>query len=581
MPSRALPPDGKAVSAIPASSLDPETPGEVSLESESTSASAEPVPGRGIGQGVAAQTAILTSIQFVSPAIALLAEIVLAWRFGASGVVDAYRVTVLLLIYGQQLFVTSILPFVLVPIFAECRAKHAEQEAWHVADSVGWLLLVFGGCIAGILFCFPELVAGVVAPGVTANVRTTAIFLIRWCGLGFIPLCWTGAACGILYAYDTFYVAPVAQLASNAMLVLAIACGAPKLGATSLAVGILAGATTSTLIYSVSVSVLRRRFGPERRVGIHFRSVQSAWRLAAPLVGSVLTGQSTSVVVNRVLSRLPIGTLAAFGYAWKMSSLVQLLPSALSTVMFPKFSAAWYSGGREEFAASCIRALRATTYFAMLMTALSWALRRPLMVLFFERGAFTASNAATAGALFGLLVLNGPAVAVVTSLGRAFYAVQETRIPVLLDVTSNILALVFIPLLAARFGGPGAAFAYMLLPWAVAVGLIMSFRRRFGSFPVLELGGFAAVTLLVAAFSGWLGSGIGQFAGGLVEKRVLVAAVTVGCGGAVAAATYFLGTLLLRLPEAAACSRFLLRVLGSPFRTELTNVSVLPELEES
>jgi putative peptidoglycan lipid II flippase len=530
----------------------------------------------GGGQDVAAQTAILTSIQVVSPAVALLAEIVLAWRFGASGVVDAYRVTVLLLIYGQQLFVTYILPFVLVPIFAECRAKDAEHDAWHVADSVGWLLVVFGAIIALILFCFPELVAGIVAPGVAGDVRTTAVFLIRWCGLAFIPLCWTGAACGILYSYDTFYVAPVAQIVSNAMLVLAIACGAPRLGAASLAIGILGGAGSSTLIYSMSVSALRRRFGPRRRAGIHFANLKSAWRLAAPLVGSVLAGQSTSVVVNRVLSRLPVGTLAAFGYAWKMSSLVQLLPGAFSTVMFPKFSEAWYSGGREEFSASCLRALRSTTYFAIPMTVLCWTLRRPLIALFFQRGAFTASDAATAGALFGLLVLNGPAAAVVASLGRAFYAVQETRIPVILDVAGNVLALVFIPLLAARFGAPGAAFAYMLLPWITACGLIVLFKRRFGSFPVLELGSFAAVTLLVAAFSAWLGNGVGQSAGRMFENRVLVAAVTVLSGGAVAAAAYYSATLLLRFPEANGCSRFLQRVLRFPFGPELGNVSEGP-----
>src|SRR5712692_10467137 len=98
--------------------------------------------------GVVAQTAILTSVQILSPAAGLLAEIVLAWRFGASGVVDAYRLTVLLLVYGQQFFVSHILPFVIVPIFAECRAKNREQDAWAMADAIGWVLAFFGSLIA-------------------------------------------------------------------------------------------------------------------------------------------------------------------------------------------------------------------------------------------------------------------------------------------------------------------------------------------------------------------------------------------------------------------------------------------------
>src|SRR5581483_8912293 len=117
--------------------------------------------------------------QLLSPAAALLAEMALAWRFGASGVVDAYRVTVLLLVYGQQLFVTNILPYTLVPVFAEYRAQGNEHEAWVVADSIGRLLLLFGIVVAALFFFWPSAVIGVIAPGLTGGVRETAVFLIR------------------------------------------------------------------------------------------------------------------------------------------------------------------------------------------------------------------------------------------------------------------------------------------------------------------------------------------------------------------------------------------------------------------
>lgn len=531
------------------------------VQAASSSAGTSGVPVCGNERGVVAQTAILTSIQVLSPAVALLAEVVLAWRFGASGVVDAYRVTVLLLIYGQQLFVSSILPFVLVPIFAECRAKRSEQDAWIVADSVGWLLVVFGTVIAVALFCFPELAVSIVAPGVAGDVRTTAVFLIRWCGLAFIPLCWTGAACGILYAYDTFYIAPLSQLTANLALVFAIAFGAPGLGAASLAVGVLAGASASTIIYSTKVAELRRRFGPKSHAGVDFGRVRTALKVAAPLIGSVIAGQSTSIVVNRVLSRLPVGTLAAFGYAWKMSALVQLMPTALSTVLFPKFSKAWYSGGQEDFAASCIRALRAAIYIAMPLTALCWMLRRPLVELLFQRGAFTRFDAQSAGILFGLLILNGPAASVAASLNRAFYAVQETRMPVLIDIGGNALALVFIPLLASRFGAAGAAFAYMLLPWIAACGLIVLFRRRFGKFPIKELSRFAAVTLFWGLVSAGVGAAAGNIAGSAFGSPALISTGTVLCGAVVAATIYYLATLRLGFSEARSCGSFIRRIV--------------------
>src|SRR5262249_3306730 len=156
---------------------------------------------------------------------------------------------------------------------------------------------------------------------------------------------------------------------------------------------------------------------------------------------------------------------AGFGYAYKMGTLVRLTPTALTTVLFPKFSAAWYSQGPRAFTLGCARSLRATLYMALPVTAVCWALRRPLIELLFRRGAFTSGDASFASVIFGLLILNGPPAAVSIALSRAFYAVQETRVAVITDLCGYMLELIFIPLLAARYGVLGAASAYMVIPW--------------------------------------------------------------------------------------------------------------------
>ena len=466
---------------------------------------------------------------------------------------------------GNNCSCSSFFPLFSFPIFAECRAERREEDAWIVADSVAWLLLAFGTLIAITLFCFPDMTIRIVAPGVTGSVRASAVYLVKWCGLAFIPLCWTGAACGILYAYDIFYVAALAQLLSNLILALAITFTAPSLGAGCLVLGVLAGAGASTLAYHLGVARLRRRFGPKLRVAIDFNCLRRAFKLAAPLIGNVIAGQSISIVINRALSRLPLGSLAAFGYAWKMSSIAQLLPKCmLSTVVFPKFSATWYSGGRAEFAASCIRAVRAATYIAIPLTALCWALRRPIVAMLFQRGAFTGTDATAAGILFGLLVLNGPAASVTASLNRAFSAVQETRLPVAIEVGGNVIALASIPFLTARFGAVGAAFAYMLIPWATACCLIVCFGRRFGVSPVRSLGGFVGLTLLSGCISVWLGAAAGRLIGSAFANTALSSAGTVIGGAIIAGAIYYTATLYLGFPEARTCSSLIRRIVRMP-----------------
>jgi putative peptidoglycan lipid II flippase len=514
-------------------------------------------PGRVIGQ-----VAGLMAFQILSPAAALLAEVALAWRFGASGVVDAYRVTVLILIYGQQIFVTNILPAVLVPIFAECRAQENEPEAWVLADSIARILLLFGALIATFLFFRPEATISMVAPGLAADVRTNAVFLIRWCGLAFIPMCWTGAACGILYAHEVFHIAPLSQASSNMLVALAIVFGGGKLGVASLAIGLIAGSAVSTGIHVAKVATLRRRFGPKSRfTGFNFRAIKKAFRIAAPLLASAISGQSTSVMVNRVLSGLSVGTLAAFGYAYKMGTLVQLTPLVMTTVLFPKFSAAWYSKGREDFIDGCWRAMRATIYIAVPLTALCWAFRTPLIALTFQRGAFSFSDVRVASILFGFLILNGPPTSLALVLGRAFCALQDTRTPLLTNVGGNLLELTLIPLLAARFGASGAAAAYMISPWITTAGLIMLFRLRFGTFPFRDLTRFVLWTTVAATCSAWAGFLLAQMCGVLGRSPILSSAVEVASGGAAALTLFYIITLLFGFPEAISLRKFLIRSL--------------------
>ena len=518
-------------------------------------------------RSVAAQAASLAGITVLSPVAALLAEIALAWRFGASGVVDAYRVIVLVLLYGQQLFVTYILPYVVVPIFAEYRAQGKEEEAWILSDSLGRLLLAFGALIAIFFFFCPALVIGIIAPGLNGEARDAALFFLRWGGIAFIPISWTGAACGVLYAHNVFSISPVAQLSSNLILLLAILAGSSKLGATSLVVGLLGGALANTTIHTVGLIRVRRQYRkPQLAKRFELRSVFRAFRTAVPLLGSVIAGQSTNVIITRSLSRLPVGAIAAYGYAFKMIGIAQLVPNALNTVMFPKLSEAWYSTGEQEFASRCAKALRAALFLAVPLTTAAYTYRKSIIMLLLHRGAFTISDVDSSSVLFGFLVLGVPAAAVTTYMDRMFYSLQETKLPVLMDIVGNALELAFIPLLALRFGARGVAFAYMLLPWITGAGLLALFKRKIHRFPLREIGVFGLSIVLMSAGAIGVGAWLGTFCANLAHAGAMWSSlIEIAVGGSLSLILYGWFNLLVGFPEAKKSRDFLGHAVRTSF----------------
>jgi putative peptidoglycan lipid II flippase len=247
--------------------------------------------------------------------------------------------------------------------------------------------------------------------------------------------------------------------------------------------------------------------------------------------------------------------------------MVQLVPNALSTVMFPKLSEAWYSSGEAEFAAQCAKALRAALFIAVPLTCMAYAYRRSIIMLLLHRGAFSVSDVDSSSTLFGLLVIAVPASAVTSYMDRMFYSLQETRLPVLMDITGNVLEVAFIPLLAYRFGARGVAFAYMLLPWITGAGLLTLFKRKISQFAVREVGVFSLWIALISAGSIGAGAWLGEFCANLAHLGPLGSSlIAMAVGGSLSLILYSEFNVLAGFPEAKKSRDF----LGRAMRTSLS-----------
>ena len=505
------------------------------------------------------ETAGVVLLSILSPIAGLTVETALAWRFGISSIIDAYRMVVLLVLFGQQIFVSSVLPFVIVPVFAEYRAQKSEKDAWIAADSLGYTLLLFGAAIAFLFFVFPEVVTTLVAPGLVGAGRATAVYFVRWCGLAFIPLCWSGVACGTLYACGEFRVAPMAQLASNIVLLSAILLGRAP-GASSIIYGVVLGAAASAAVYTLNLARVRRKFCPGHHTRtLNFAAMTKTCRLAAPLVIGILVAQTSSVVGTRVMSHLAAGTLAAFGYSWKLGQIVLLIPTALSTVLFPEISEYWQANDFERFTSGYARAIRAMFFLAIPMMFIAYAFRGPIVSLVLQRGAFSASSAELTTMVVGILILGTPGSAAASCMSRMFYATQETVLPVIIDASVAVLAMVLISSLASWFGIQGVAFFHMLSPWCTFILLYSLFKHRHLGRAEPGLPGFMMRLLISGAVSAWIGSLAGGFCASLNPSASLRPALSVAIGVSISLILFLISTSLLGVPEAASANRLLRR----------------------
>ena len=292
-----------------------------------------------------AQFAItLTALATISPIAGLAVEMTLAWRFGTSSTIDALRIASLILVFGNQLFLGQLLPNVMVPLLSEYRAKGVEREGWRLAFSFAGLFGVVSLILIVWMWFKPGTLIGLLGPGLTGTAKSYAVLFARYFSLVLLLMGWTGVMSSVLYIHRIFWLPPACQLLTNLFVITAIISVGNKLGGGSIALGIMLGYLLMFGLHFYFLGKIAKTSNIRLLTCLKMgkkKGVLKAIRLSLPLIGMIFASQWGSIIINRALSQLPSGSLANYGYAFKLLAFVGILPASLLTVMFPSFSDAY------------------------------------------------------------------------------------------------------------------------------------------------------------------------------------------------------------------------------------------------
>ena len=427
---------------------------------------------------------------------------VLAWRFGASAVTDGYRVAYLLIGFGWMVFIAQVLPNVVVPIHAELKAKGREDDAWRVSFAVANLTLIVTGLITLGVFCWPTHLAEALGPGLQGQARATEILLIRWFAISYLPLVWSGIAIGILYTQGVFWIATAASSLGNLLMLTFVGLMGGHWGVWSLVGGTLASSALTLSLCGARLGPIITRVGLRSLFTLYPRDVSllPAVALVIPLVISAVIAPLCGVVTSRVLSPLPVGTVATYGYAWKMGVLATMLPLSLSTVLFPRFAEAWNSTDSAVFSTVCTRALRTTLFLAVPVSGILYVLRTPLVELMFERGAFSPAAAERVANLFGyMMLLGGFPSALIACVQKILCATRTMWISTYGQASGLLILAIAAGTTARHFGAVGVLVLYMGNLWLSLGVMLLVLSNSLKCIRLPAFGVFAAQLLMVLA----------------------------------------------------------------------------------
>ena len=318
---------------------------------------------------------------------------------------------------------------------------------------------------------------------------------------------------------------------------------------TAYALGI--GALLGGFLQVVAQWPALRAVGFLERPRLDFRDpgVRDVLRRIAPMTFGIGVYYIDLVLSRRFLSELGPGAQSYFSWAMRLCDFPQgIFIMALSTASLPSLSALAARGAYDEVAKTYAQGMRLALFVAIPASVGVVTLAEPLVVALFQRGAFDATAAQeTARAL----VWQGGAiwtVAAVRQLVPVFYALGDTRTPV---IVSAIDLVVFIGLALWLRGPLGHAGISIAVGGSSAVQMILLFlglRVRLKTLRAGEVGRSALRTFAASIVAGVGGATMARGVARLGNTG-LARALPGALGGLVFVALFVVSALALRSAE--------------------------------
>jgi putative peptidoglycan lipid II flippase len=496
---------------------------------------------------------MLMALFLLSRLAGLAREMVIGARFGTSADMDAYLAAFRLPDLLFQLVAGGALGSAFIPVFTGCLVRRDLDGAWRLFSSIANLVVIVMTVLAAVAALFaPWLVRHLLAPGFSPDQQALTASLMRWMLISTVIFGFSGIVMGVLNSLQHFLLPALAPVLYNLSILAGAWWLAPSLGVYGLVAGVVVGAALHLDIQLFGLYRFAARYFPA--IDLRNARVREVGRLMAPRVLGLAAVQLSFWVNTLLASTLPTGSLSAINYAWLLMLLPQgVVAQAVATAAFPTFSALEASGRHNELRRVISQTLRAVLFLAIPAATGLLIWRYPLIRLLLERGEFTShSTELTAQALamyaFGLI-----GHSVVEIVARAYYALHDTRTPVLIGVAGMALNILLSLALRVPLGHAGLALANSVAVTLEMTLMLALLARRLGSFPWSDLlnttsrAGLATLIMAVplALAANWLSA---------------YPVHVVGIGGLVAAALIYFGSAaVLRMPELQVLARGRLR----------------------
>jgi len=364
-----------------------------------------------------------------------------------------------------------------IPVFSRT-LNEGKAKAWLLAGkvvSIGLAIFLFAVAIVG----FGAVkIYSVIAPGYGPSGTAEIVFLARilFAAQGFFVVSYV--LTGVLESLRRFLVPALAPIFYNLGIILGTVVLTPYLGLTAPAVGVVIGAFAHFII----------QYPLSRRLGFRFtlnlkpdEGVKKIGQLALPRVIDLAfdqIGKSVELFLSSIISQ------ASYTY-YTFANTLQLLPvtlfgTSLAKAVLPMLS--HQDGNWKAYRKILLVAIYQAMFFTLPLSAALITLRIPVVRLIYGTKIFDWEATVQTGTILSVFAISIVFQTLMSILARAFFALHDTKTPVIISFIGLTILVVgdFTLVKGFHFGVWALAASFAASTLVEAIILMILIDKRVG-----------------------------------------------------------------------------------------------------
>jgi putative peptidoglycan lipid II flippase len=416
---------------------------------------------------------ILAASYLVSNILGVYRERLIAWKFGASHLTDIFYASFRLPDLIFNLLVLGAVSSAFIPVFVDYVSKEKEDEANKLASNFMNFLLIGSAILLLVIFVLarklvPFLLPGFFTAGKPTDINTfeTTVMATRIMLISPIFFAISSVFGGILNAKKRFLSYSLAPVIYNLSIIVGILFFTGKTNPPiyGLLYGVILGAFLHALIQLPAVLVSGFRWKPI--LNLRAYELPKIFKLMVPRSLAIGVGQ-INILVDTIIASYFLGGITVLNFA----NDIQTLPTvvfgiSIATAVFPLLAEQSTREKRADFLKTFSESARKILYFMIPATIGLIVLRAQVVRLIFGLGNFSWENTYWTTKALGFFAIGLLAQGLIPLLVRAFYALKDTKTPLIIGLivmAVNALFSVTLPFIPGLdLGISGVALAYSI-----------------------------------------------------------------------------------------------------------------------